>query len=160
MLGVRPSLLQIAGTDEFLFRSPEGELRKIGGLADVQAAGFNIEEATVVARSELPELGQFGGEPQTGLPTAELRPFAQRATPLRMPLSVDDQGLPDRSGPSIFLPSPRQFAGTWGTLGPDLQGLLLSGWKLAGLSPANAERELKFFTPRGTASQFSTAALR
>jgi hypothetical protein len=160
MLGVRPSLLQAAGTDDFFFRSPEGELRKIGGLADAQAAGFNLEEATVLPFSEIQEMGQFAGQTQTGLPTAELRPFAQRATPLRMPLSVDAQGLPDRSGPSILLPSPRQFAGEWRNLGPDLQGLLLSGWRLSGLSPEQAARELNFFTPRGTASQFATAALR
>jgi hypothetical protein len=160
MLGVRPALLQAAGTDEFFFRSPEGDIRKIGGLLDVQRLGLNPEEATALPFEEIGELGQFSGEPLTEAPPAELRPFAQRATPLRMPLSVDDQGLPDRSGPSIFLPAPRQLAGVWRTLDPDTKGLLQSAWQISGLSPEQAARELGFFTPRGTASQFSTAALR
>lgn len=160
MLGVRPALLQAAGTDEFFFRSPEGEIQKIGGLLDVQRIGLNPEEATALPLAEIGELGQFGGERLTEAPPAELRPFAQRATPLRMPLSVDDQGLPDRSGPSIFLPAPRQLAGVWRTLDPDTKGLLQSAWQISGLSPEQAARELGFFTPRGTASQFATAALR
>jgi hypothetical protein len=160
MLGVRPALLQAAGTDEFFFRSPEGDIRKIGGLLDVQRMGLNPEEATALPLSEIGELGQFGGEPLTEAPPAELRPFAQRAAPLRMPLSVDEQGLPDRSGPSIFLPAPRQLAGVWRTLDPDTQGLLRSSWRIAGMSDEQQVRELGFFTPRGTASQFATAALR
>jgi hypothetical protein len=160
MLGVRPSLLQAQGTDEFFFRSPEGDIRKIGGLLDVQRMGLNPEEATALPLAEIGEMGQFGGEPLTGVPPAELRPFAQRAAPLRMPLSVDDQGLPDRSGPSIFLPAPRQLAGVWRTLDPDTKGLLQSAWRISGMSDEQQVRELGFFTPRGTASQFSTAALR
>jgi hypothetical protein len=121
---------------------------------------LNPEEATALPFSEIREMGQFTGQIQTEAPPAELRPFAQRAAPLRMPLSVDDQGLPDRSGPSIFLPAPRQLAGVWRTLDPDTQGLLRSSWRIAGMSDEQQVRDLGFFTPRGTASQFSTAALR
>jgi hypothetical protein len=160
MLGVRPALLQAQGTDDFFFRSPEGDIRRIGGLADVQRIGLNPEEATALPLSEIGELGRFTEEVQMEAPPAELRPFAQRAAPLRMPLSVDDQGLPDRSGPSIFLPAPRQLAGVWRTLDPDTKSLLASAWEISGLSREQAVRELGFFTPRGTASQFSTAALR
>ena len=159
-LGVRPQLLQAEGRNEFFLRTPEGELRKIGGLGEVGALGLSAEQVTVLPFSEILEMGQFAGQRQTEAPPATLQPFAQEPAPLRLPLSVDEQGLPDRAGPSIFLPAPRQLAGIWGTLDPDSKALWASAWELAGKSREQAARELGFFTPRGTASQFATAALR
>ncbi len=162
-LGVRPTLLQAAETNEFFFRTPEGEIQKIGGFAELGALGLGgtaTEQITVLPFSEIQEMGEFRGGRLTELPPATLQPFAQEPSPLRIPLSVDAQGLPDRSGPSIFIPAPRQFAGVWRTFDTETKSLLSSAWTLAGKSVAEQARELDFFTPRGTASQFATAALR
>jgi hypothetical protein len=159
-LGVRPQLLQAEGTNDFYLRTPEGELRPIGGLGEVGAMGLSAEQVTVLPFSEIQEMGRLGEAGPGGPPPATLQPFAQEAAPLRLPLSVDEQGLPDRSGPSIFLPAPRQLAGMWRTLDSDTKALWASAWELAGKSREQAARELGFFTPRGTASQFATAALR
>lgn len=163
-LGVRPNLLQAEGTNDFYSLTPEGELRKIGGLAELGQLGFGgrqaMEQVTVMPFSEILELGQFQGGTQTELPPAEISPFAARPTPIRLPLGVNAEGLPDRDGPSISLLAPRQMAGVWRTLDPDMKNLWLSGWELGGISREQVARELGFFTPRGTASQFATAALR
>lgn len=158
-LGVRPSLLQAEGTGEFFHLSPEGEVQKIGTLADVNQLGLSPEDAAVVPLSEIGEMGQFGGERLTAPPAAEFSPFAPRPTALRLPLSVDESGAPDRAGPSILLPAPRQLASVWRTLDPDTKALFGSAWQLAGMSREQAGRELGFFTPRGTANQFATARL-
>lgn len=159
-LGVRPSLLQAAGTGQFFHLSPEGQVQEIGTLEDVNRLGLSPQDAAVVPLSEIQEMGEFGGERLTEPPPAELSPFAPSPTALRLPLSVDEQGLPDRAGPSILLPAPRQLAGVWRTLDPDTKALFGSAWQLAGMSREQAARELGFFTPRGTASQFATAQLR
>lgn len=159
-LGVRPSLLQAEGTGEFFHLSPEGQVQKIGTLEDLNQLGLSPQDAAVVPLSEIGEMGQFGGERLTEPPPAELSPFAPSPTALRLPLSVDEQGLPDKAGPSILLPAPRQLAGVWRTLDPDTKALFGSAWQLAGVSREQAGRELGFFTPRGTASQFATAQLR
>lgn len=158
-LGVRPQLLQAEGRNEFFLRTPEG-IRPIGGLGEVGALGLSAEQVTVLPFSEITEMGPFAQPRVTEAPPATLQPFAQEPAPLRLPLSVDAEGLPDRGGPSIFLPAPRQLAGIWRTLDPDTKALWGSAWALAGKSREQAARELNFFTPRGTASQFSTAALR
>ena len=60
----------------------------------------------------------------------------------------------------VYMPAPRELASLWPTLDPDTKRLAISTWGVAGMSEAQIERELSFFTPRGTGGAASTALLR
>jgi hypothetical protein len=146
-LGTRPALVQAAGTGEFFFRTPTGELQKIGGLAEVNALGLNSFDAVVMDLDEIQQLGEFRGERFTEPPPAPGGSFSERPVPLFVPLDVNDAGLPDQSGRGIFLPAPEKLAAIWRNLGPDVQLIARSTYKMAGMSEAEFDRRINFFTP-------------
>jgi hypothetical protein len=149
-LGTRPRVLQAAGRNEFFFRTPEGELQKIGGLAELNALRISPQDVAVMPFEQILEEGQFAGQRRTE-PEAftDRGPFAARSSPIFVPLGVDEAGLPDARGPGIFLPAPRKLVAIWRQLDPETQDVAQSLYRLAGVSDAQFNRELGFFTPGG-----------